>query len=142
MPISAKDHCIDAGMQASWLAGALRGNPSHTMATPSTQPRNGHKYGVALSGAGHKVDPMERHDPPDPADSVMSTGVTGAPSWIEQAQGLRFPLAFIYGLSVAGAIGVLTPLPAVIAVVLAAQAVRRRVPHAGVALGGRLLASV
>ena len=84
---------------------------------------------------------MERHDPPDPADSVMSSGVPGAPGWIEQAQGLRFPLAFIYGLSVAGAIGVLTPIPAVIAVVLAAQAVRRRVPHAGVARGVALLAT-
>jgi membrane protein DedA with SNARE-associated domain len=84
----------------------------------------------------------ERHDPPDPADSVMSTGVTGAPSWIEQAQGLRFPLAFIYGLSVAGAIGVLTPIPAVIAVVLAVQAVRRRVPHAGIALGVALIATM
>src|SRR5262245_1630437 len=71
----------------------------------------------------------------------MSTGVTGAPSWIEQAQGLRFPLAFIYGLSVAGAIGVLTPIPAVIAVVLAAQAVRRRVPHAGIALGVAMVAT-
>src|SRR4051794_41941001 len=78
----------------------------------------------------------ERHDPPDHADSVMSTGVTEAPGWIEQAEGLRFPLAFIYGLSVAGAIGVLTPIPAVIAVVLAAQAVRRRVAHAGGGLGG------
>jgi membrane protein DedA with SNARE-associated domain len=71
----------------------------------------------------------------------MSTGVTGASSWIEQPQGLRFPLAFIYGLSVAGAIGVLTPLPAVVAVVLAAQAVRRRVPHAGIALGVALIAA-
>jgi membrane protein DedA with SNARE-associated domain len=71
----------------------------------------------------------------------MSTGVNEAPSWIEQAQGLRFPLAFIYGLSAAGAIGVLTPLPAVVAVVLAAQAVRRRVPHAGIALGIALIAT-
>ena len=71
----------------------------------------------------------------------MSTGVTEAPSSIEQAQGVRFPLAFIYGLSIAGAIGVLTPLPAVIAVVLAAQAVRRRVPHAGIALGVALIAT-
>jgi len=71
----------------------------------------------------------------------MSTGVTGAPGWIEQSQGLRFPLAFIYGLSAAGAIGLLTPLPAVIAVVLAVQAVRRRVPHAYVALGVALIAT-
>src|SRR5437016_10900771 len=99
-------------------------------------------WGSARAGVGHRVAPMsERHDPPDPADSVMSTGVTGAPSWIEQAQGLRFPLAFIYGLSVAGAIGVLTPIPAVIAVVLAAQAVRRRVPHARIALGVALIAT-
>jgi hypothetical protein len=92
--------------------------------------------------SGVKVVTMsDRHDPPDPADSVMSTGVTGAPGWIEQAQGLRFPLAFIYGLSVAGAIGFLTPLPAVIAVVLAVQAVRRRVPHAYVALGVALIAT-
>src|SRR3954465_11895468 len=83
----------------------------------------------------------ERHDPPDHADSVMSTGVTEAPSWIEQAQGLRFPLAFIYGLSVAGAIGVLTPLPAVVAVVLAAQAGRRRGPPAGTALRVALIAA-
>jgi hypothetical protein len=82
-----------------------------------------------------------RHDPRDPADSVVSTGGAQAPSWIEQAEGLRFPLAFIYGLSAAGAIGLLTPLPAVIAVVLAAQAVRRRVPHAGVALGVALIAT-
>jgi len=92
--------------------------------------------------SGMKVVTMsERHDPPDPADSVMSTGVTGAPGWIEQSQGLRFPLAFIYGLSAAGAIGLLTPLPAVIAVVLAVQAVRRRVPHAYVALGVALIAT-
>lgn len=71
----------------------------------------------------------------------MSTGVSDAPSRAEQAEGLRFPLAFVYGLSVAGAIGVLTPLPAVIAVVLSAQAVRRRVPHAGVALGVALVAT-
>ena len=83
----------------------------------------------------------ERRDPPDPADSVMSTGVSEAPGWIEQTQGLRFPLAFIYGLSVAGAIGLLTPLPAAVAVVLAVQAVRRRVPHAGIALGVALIAT-
>jgi hypothetical protein len=82
-----------------------------------------------------------RHDSRDPADSVVSTGGAQPPSWIEQAEGLRFPLAFIYGLSAAGAIGLLTPLPAVIAVVLAAQAVRRRVPHAGVALGVALIAT-
>jgi hypothetical protein len=97
--------------------------------------------GLLYPGPGIELDLMERHDPPDPADSVMSSGVTGAPGWIEQAEGLRFPLAFIYGLSVAGAIGVLTPIPAVIAVVLAAQAVRRRVPHAGVALGVALVAT-
>src|SRR6476646_8209684 len=112
------------------------------MDTPSTQPRTGRKEGLPYPCSGMKVYSMsERHDPPDPADSVMSTGVTGAPSWIEQAQGLRFPLAFIYGLSVAGAIGVLTPIPAVIAVVLAVQAVRRRVPHAGIALGVALIAT-
>ncbi len=83
----------------------------------------------------------ERHGATDPADSVMSTGVTGAPSWIEESQGKRFPLAFIYGLSAAGAIGVLTPLPAVIAVVLAIQALRRGVPRAGIALGVALLAT-
>jgi hypothetical protein len=112
------------------------------MDTPSTQPRNGRKEGLPYPGSGMKVFTMsERHDPPDPADSVTSTGVTGAPSWIEQAEGLRFPLAFIYGLSIAGAIGVLTPIPAVIAVVLAVQAVRRRVPHAYVALGVALIAT-
>jgi hypothetical protein len=112
------------------------------MDIPSTQPRNGRKEGLPYRGLGMKVFTMsERHDPPDPADSVTSTGVTGAPSWIEQAEGLRFPLAFIYGLSVAGAIGVLTPIPAVIAVVLAVQAVRRRVPHAYVALGVALIAT-
>ena len=99
-------------------------------------------WGLLYRWPGVKVFTMsERHDPPDPADSVMSTGVTGAPGWIEQSQGLRFPLAFIYGLSVAGAIGFLTPLPAVIAVVLAVQAVRRRVPHAYVALGVALIAT-
>jgi len=99
-------------------------------------------WGLLYRWPGVKVFTMsERHDPPDPADSVMSTGVTGAPGWIEQSQGLRFPLAFIYGLSAAGAIGLLTPLPAVIAVVLAVQAVRRRVPHAYVALGVALIAT-
>ena len=99
-------------------------------------------WGLLYRWPGVKVFTMsERHDPPDPADSVMNTGVTGAPGWIEQSQGLRFPLAFIYGLSVAGAIGFLTPLPAVIAVVLAVQAVRRRVPHAYVALGVALIAT-
>lgn len=83
----------------------------------------------------------ERHDPPDPADSIIGTGVAGSPSWTERPQGARHPLAFIYGLSVAGAIGVLTPIPAVIAVVLAAQAVRRRVPHASVALAVALVAT-
>jgi len=100
------------------------------------------KAGFVVRGAGHRVAAMsERHDPPDPADSVISTGVTGAPREIEQAPGLRFPLAFIYGLSAAGAIGLLTPLPAVVAVVLAAQAVRRRVPHAGIALAIALIAT-
>jgi membrane protein DedA with SNARE-associated domain len=71
----------------------------------------------------------------------MSTGVTGAPSWIDESQGKRFPLAFVYGLSAAGAIGVLTPLPAVIAVVLAIQAIRRGAPRAWVALGVAVLAA-
>jgi hypothetical protein len=98
--------------------------------------------GLSYAGGGIELQAMsERHDPPDPADSVMSTGVAEAPSWIEQSRGLRFPLAFIYGLSVAGAIGVLTPLPAAVAVVLAAQAVRRRVPHAGIALAVALIAT-
>ena len=83
----------------------------------------------------------EKHGAPDPVDSVISTGVTRAPSWIEEAQGKRFPLAFIYGLSVAGAIGLLTPLPAVIAVVLGVQAVRRKVPRAGYALAFALIAT-
>jgi hypothetical protein len=83
----------------------------------------------------------ESHGAPDPADSVMSTGVTSAPSWIDESQGKRFPLAFVYGLAAAGAIGVLTPLPAIIAVVLAIQALRRGVPRAGIALAVALVAT-